>query len=79
MEEIKKKAIYQTLLIIAGIVVCSLLFNVIVMYTPVEVLKAVLSIVLIAFTVYVIYEVVLSRLEYDEKLKKLTEKSVDIQ
>jgi len=79
MDEIKKKAIYQTLLIIAGIVMCSLLFNVIVMYTPVEVLKAVLSIVLIGFTVYVIYGVVLSRLEYDEKLKEITKKSIDIQ
>ena len=75
MEEIKKQAIYQTLLIIAAIVICSLVFNVIVMYTPVEVLKAVLGIAVVAFLVYSIYGVVLSRLEYDEKLKEITEKN----
>ena len=72
MEEIKKQAVYQTLLIIAAIVMCSLLFNVIMMYTPVEVLHAVLGIGLVAFLVYAIYGVVLSRLEYDAELKKLT-------
>lgn len=73
MEEIKKQAVYQTLLIIAAIVMCSLVFNVIVMYTPVQVLKAVLGIGLVTFLVYAIYGVVLSRLEYDAKLKKLTD------
>jgi hypothetical protein len=81
MEEIKKQAVYQTLLIIAAIVMCSLVFNVIVMYTPVQVLKAVFGIGLVAFLVYAIYGVVLSRLQYDETLKKIndsSEKSVDI-
>jgi len=73
MEEIKKQAVYQTLLIIAAIVMCSLVFNVIVMYTPIQVVHAVLGIGLVAFLVSAIYGVVLSRLEYDAKLKKLTD------
>jgi len=73
MEEIKKQAVYQTLLIIAAIVMCSLVFNVIVMYTPIQVVHAVLGIGLVAFLVSAIYGVVLSRLEYDAELKKLTD------
>jgi hypothetical protein len=72
MEEIKKQAVYQTLLIIAAIVMCSLLFNVIMMYTPVEVLKAVFGIGLVGFLIYGIYGIVLARLEYDAELKKIT-------
>lgn len=72
MEEIKKKAIYQTIGIFAMIVVCSLLFNLIVLYVPVEVLRFVFCMAFIGFSVWIIYGVVLERLKFNQKIDNLS-------
>jgi len=71
---LKQKAIAQTIAIILGIVGGSLLINVILFYAPVVVLQYTFGIALIGFLVYGVYGVVLSRLEYTEKLEQLNSK-----
>ena len=68
---IKQQAMLQTFAIFVGIVGGSLLMNVILFYTPVIVLQYTFGIALIGFIVYFVYSVVLSRLEYNAKLKEL--------
>jgi len=68
---IKQRAIYQTIAITLGIVGGSLLLNVMLFYTPLIVVQYALSAILIGFMVFGVYGVVLSRLEYDAKLKEL--------
>jgi hypothetical protein len=68
---IKQKAIAQTIAIILGIIGGSLLMNVILFYAPIIVLQYTFGIALIGFIVYFVYSVVLSRLEYNAKLKEL--------
>jgi len=70
----KQRAIYQTIAITLGIVGSSLLLNVMLFYTPLIVLQYTLSAILIGFMVYGVYGVVLSRLEYDAKLKEINSK-----
>ena len=72
---IKQKAISQTIVIILGIVGGSLLLNVVLFYTPTIVLQYTFGIALIGFLVYGIYGVVLSRLEYTEKLEQINSKT----
>ena len=71
---LKQKAIVQTLLIICAIVVLSLGVNLILFYTPVEILKYIGGAALVAFLVYGLYGVVLSRLEYQETCKNISSK-----
>ena len=73
---IKQKAISQTIAIILGIVGGSLLLNVVLFYTPTIVLQYTFGITLIGFLVYGIYGVVLSRLEYTEKLEQINSKTL---
>ena len=72
---VKQKAISQTIAIILGIVGGSLLLNVILFYAPAIVLQYAFGIALIGFLVYSIYGVVLSRLEYTEKLEQINSKT----
>lgn len=72
---IKQKAMIQTLAILAGIIAGSLLLNVILMYASIQAIQYVCGAILIGFLVYGIYGVVLSRLEYDAKLKELSSKT----
>jgi hypothetical protein len=72
---IKQRAIYQTIAITLGIVGGSLILNVMLFYTPLIVLQYALSTILIGFMVYGVYGVVLSRLEYDAKLKEISSKT----
>lgn len=72
---IKQKAISQTIAIILGIVVGSLLLNVVLLYAPAIVFKYTFGIALIGFLVYGIYSLVLSRLEHNEKLEQLSSKT----
>ena len=71
---IKQKAMIQTLAILAGIIAGSLLLNVILMYASIQAIQYVCGAILIGFLVYGVYGVVLSRLEYDEKLEQLSSK-----
>ena len=72
---LRQKAMLQTFAIFAGITVGSLLLNVILLYAPAIVFKYTFGIALIGFLGYGIYGVVLSRLEYDAKLKELNSKT----
>jgi ABC-type antimicrobial peptide transport system permease subunit len=72
---LKQKAISQTIAIILGIVGGSLLLNVMLFYTPLIIVQYALSAILIGFMVYVVYGVVLSRLEYTEKLEQINSKT----
>jgi cytochrome c-type biogenesis protein CcmE len=72
---LKQKALLQTVGIVLVIVAMSLLMNLVLFYTPVEVLKYAAGIALAGFVFYGIYGVVLSRLQYDETVKSITSKS----
>jgi hypothetical protein len=72
---LKQKAIYQTIAITLSIVGGSLLVNLLLFYTPLIVVQYALSTILIGFMVYGVYGVVLSRLEYNEKLKEISSKT----
>jgi hypothetical protein len=72
---IKQRAIYQTIAIFLGILGGSLLLNVILFYTPLIVLQYALTAALVGFMVYGIYGVVLSRLEYNQKLEEINSKT----
>jgi hypothetical protein len=72
---IKQRAIYQTIAIVLGILGGSLLLNVILFYTPLIVLQYALTAALVGFMVYGIYGVVLSRLEYNQKLEDINSKT----
>ena len=68
---IKQKAMIQTLAIFAGIIAGSLLVNVVLTYASSQAIQYVCGAILIGFLAYGVYGVVLSRLEYDAKLKEL--------
>jgi len=72
---LKEKAIYQTTAIILGIVGGSLLLNVILFYTPAIAIQYACGVILVGFIVYGIYGVVLSRLEYNQKLEEINSKT----
>ena len=72
---IKQRAIYQTIAIVLGILGGSLLLNVILFYTPLIVLQYALTAALVGFMVYGVYGVVLSRLEYNQKLEEINSKT----
>ena len=72
---IKQKAMIQTLAILAGIIAGSLLLNVILMYASIQAIQYVCGAILIGFLVYGVYGVVLSRLEYTEKLEQINSKT----
>jgi hypothetical protein len=68
---LKQQAMLQTFAIFVGIIGGSLLMNVLLFYTPVFVIQCIATVTLIVTMVYLVYNVVLSRLEYDAKLKEL--------
>lgn len=68
---LKQKAILVTISIFVGILLGSAILQLILMYASAEMIKYALSIILIGFLAYGVYGVVLSRLEYDAKLKEL--------
>ena len=68
---LKQKAILVTISIFVGILLGSAILQLILMYASAEMIKYALSAILIGFLVYGVYGVVLSRLEYDAKLKEL--------
>jgi ABC-type protease/lipase transport system fused ATPase/permease subunit len=68
---IKQQAMLQTFAIFVGIVGGSLLMNILFFYTPVFVIQCIATVILIVTMVCVVYGVVLSRFEYDAKLKEL--------
>ena len=72
---IKQRAINQTIAIVLGILGGSLLLNVILFYTPLIVLQYALTAALVGFMVYGVYGVVLSRLEYNQKLEEINSKT----
>ena len=72
---VKQKAVLQTLAIIVGIVAGSVLLNVILMYTSTQTIQYTCGAILIGFLVYGVYGVVLSRLEYNEKLEQINSKT----
>lgn len=72
---VKQKAMIQTFALIVGMLAGSILLNVILMYASVEMVKYTLGAMLAGFLVYGIYGVVLSRLEYDEKLEQINSKT----
>lgn len=68
---LKQKAMLVTISIFVGILLGSAILQLILMYASAEMIKYALSAILIGFLVYGVYGVVLSRLEYDAKLKEL--------
>lgn len=72
---LKQKALLQTLSIFVGIVVGSLLLNVILQYASTQLIQYVFGAMLIGFLVYGVYGVVLSRLEHDQKLDEIKSKN----
>jgi hypothetical protein len=72
---IKQRAIYQTIAIVLGLLGGSLLFNVILFYTPAIVIQYAAIAFLLGFMVYCVYGVVLSRLEYNQKLEDINSKT----
>ena len=72
---LKQKALLQTLGLFLAIISISLITNVILFYTPLEVLKYVAILGLVIFLFYSMYGVVLSRLEYKETCKNISSKT----
>lgn len=72
---LKQKAMIQTLAIFIGMILISVLLNVILVYASIQAIQYTCGAILIGFLVYVVYGVVLSRLEYDAKLEQLSSKT----
>lgn len=72
---LKQKAVLQTLGIFAAMLASSLLLNLILFYTPAQVLLYLLGIGLVGLMFYAVYGVVLSRLEYNSKLDEINSKT----
>jgi hypothetical protein len=72
---LKQKAVAQTAAIFVGMILISLLLNVILMYASIQAIQYTCGAILIGFLVYGVYGVVLSRLEYDAKLEQLSSKT----
>ena len=71
---VKQKAILQTAGILAVILASSVSISLVLnMLTPAQIING-FAILSIALLVYSMYGVVLSRLEYDEKLKELVDR-----
>ena len=69
---LKQNALLQTTGLIAGIITISLCTNLIITYFSVDILVYAGSATIMGLLIYTIYSVVLSRLEYAESLKKLS-------
>ena len=72
---IKQKAIIQTIAILTGIVLGSVILNLILMYSSAQMILYVLGIAMIGLFVYATYGVVLARLEYNQKLEDVNSKT----
>jgi NADH:ubiquinone oxidoreductase subunit F (NADH-binding) len=72
---VKQRAAVQTLAVLAAIIAGSVTMNLILMqFTAAEIVNG-LAIASVAFLIYSMYGVILSRLEYQETAKQLLDKS----
>jgi formate hydrogenlyase subunit 4 len=72
---LKQKAILQTVAIIAGIILGSLLVNVILIYASTQIIQYACGAILVGFLVYSIYGIVLARLESNERLDQISSRT----
>lgn len=69
---LKQNALLQTMGLIAGMIILSSCTNLIITYFSVDTIVYAGSAAIMGLLIYTIYSVVLSRLEYTESLKKLS-------
>lgn len=69
---LKQKALLMTLGLLVGISTTAVVTNLIIIYTPAEVLLYAAGAAMAGFLLYMMYSLVLVRLEYEEKMKVIS-------